>query len=117
MFKHLVQFWAMSMTSSIYFGNGNYCTKVPIIDIKNMMLDEIRPMIFFWQRVFFQQKYWGKIGTFFLKCKTTSFFWGVRGREFSKKNIFKKLEKNTKGYYEYIMCYFEIILGFEIQPI
>ncbi len=47
MFKHLVQFWAMSMTSSIYFGNGNYCTKVPIIDIKNMMLDEIRPMIFF----------------------------------------------------------------------
>lgn len=76
-----------------------------------MVLDEIRPMSFF-TKSFFQQKYGGKIVTFKKKSKFDYFwfFWSEAGN-FPNFIFFHKIGKNTRGYYEYIVCYFAIIFG------
>lgn len=62
---------------------------------------------FFFDEEFFFNKIFFTILSFSVNL-TIFYFFGPRRGSFQKK---KKSQKNTKGYYEYIMCYFAIIFG------
>jgi hypothetical protein len=60
-----------------------------------MTLDEVRPMIFFDKKFFFNKNIGAKLRHFvFLNVKLLFFFWSQAGN-FPKKTIFTKLEKKT----------------------